>query len=139
MTLGKARTAISILWIATSTPLILLFIIQGILDKYGDEWDVPWNWFIPLVGPILTLIVAGWITDPNFEAAQEIKSRSLFYITTLLSLIYILALYSVVFLSPLSSQAAKELFRNSGWYLGVIQVFVVLTLHRFLIVNVEDR
>ncbi len=139
MTVGRARSFLSILWVVAVSPLFLLFIAESVLGKYGDEWDAPWNWFIPLVGPILTLIVSVCMIDAKFYSNAEIRSKGLFNLTMLFSILYIVALYLVVGMYPLSDLKMQTLFRSSGWYLGTIQVFVVLTLHRFFLENVDDN
>ena len=96
MTIGHARSVMSLLWVISTCPLFLIFILQSILGKYGNEWDMPWNWFIPLVVPILSLIIGVWIIDREFNSREHVRSAAVFWDTMCLSILYILAIYLVV-------------------------------------------
>jgi hypothetical protein len=137
MTIGRARSVLSTLWLCAAFPLFLLFVIQSVLGKYGDEWDMPWNWFIPLTGPILSLIIAVWTIDESFDDQTEVRSLTVFRGTVALSVLYIVCLYAIILVHPFSDQPIQAVFRNSGWYLGIIQGFVMGALGKFFIENVH--
>jgi hypothetical protein len=134
MTIGRARFGLSLFCIAAMCPLFLLFIFQSILGKYGDDWDTPWNWFIPAAFPILTLIVGVLISSDakKFHSKEKVESASLCLGVMLLSIIYVVSLYAIVFMQPFANLPIQTLFRNSGWYLGALQGVIVLALHKFL-------
>jgi hypothetical protein len=135
MTIGRARSLLSLFWGITTFPLFVVFIIQDIQVKYGADWDTPWTWFLPLVMPVLSLIVGVWVIGERFNSTEKLHSPTSFYGAIFVSFIYITLLYLVVCSAPFSNLTIEAIFRSSGWYLGVIQGLLILVLHKFLIEN----
>jgi hypothetical protein len=134
MTIGQARGALSIFWIAASAPLILLASIWTILSR-SMSWELAWSWLGPLIGPQLSIIIAVWSATGTTAETKDVKSKSAFWGTILISGVYFIALYLVILLSPFSDNSLEELLKKSGWWLAFIQGFANIALGKFFIEN----
>jgi hypothetical protein len=84
MTIGRARSIIYAFRVMSLFPLWCILIAQSLLGKYGEEWDIPWDWFIPSVLPTLALLTSAWITGEDVRNDATVRSAVLFKVSVLL-------------------------------------------------------
>lgn len=136
MTIKKARSILSFLWVGLSAPLVLFAVVLSATKFSNDQWDVPWSWLIPLVIPTLSLIIAVWSVGGTPHDEINVKSMGVFWCTLALTLLYFVAIYLVVLLYPLSSSDLATHLRTSGWYLGLLQGLTTVAVGKFYVENV---
>jgi hypothetical protein len=159
MTVGRARSILSFLWIGLSAPLIFYIIALTLIvigtkgevvhhavtstadrcEKIDAEldWHLLWSWLTPLVFPTLALIVGVWSVSSSRGDKIEVKSKDTFWGTIIISGIYFGAIYFVLALQPLTQACFTELLKVSGWFLGSIQTIAALALSKFFVENVH--
>jgi peptidoglycan/LPS O-acetylase OafA/YrhL len=133
MNIRRARGIISLFWIISAGLLIILVSFQTILGKYGHDWEIVWSWLTPLVFPILSLVVAVWTLSNNPVEEKAVRSLPIFWGAMLLSIFYMVLLWGVVLLEPLSELSWTDIMKWSGWYLGIIQGVVAGAIGKFFV------
>ncbi len=136
MTIGRARAILSYLWVVMSIPLIAIVFLQTVNKKF-EEWETGFGWLIPLVFPVLSFIIATWTVAESRKDQLVLKNRYVFVASMLLSVFYLLSLYTIVVLMPREFDEfrnyVKEVLRPSSWYLGTIQAIVVVVVGKFFL------
>jgi hypothetical protein len=137
MTIRRARGILSLFWIASSCPLILLLGLQTAVNKYGDDWDLAWAWLSPLVFPILSIVIAVWTLSDDPAGDKPVRSRSMFWGTMCLCAFYMVMLWGILLIEPTSELSWTDLMKRSGWFLGLFQGVVAGAIAKFFIENVH--
>src|SRR5262245_18677340 len=75
----------------------------------------------PLIFPILSLVVAVWTLSKNLVEEKEVRSLPIFRGALLLSIFYMILLWGLILLEPLSELSWTNILKWSGWYLGPVQ------------------
>lgn len=140
MTIGRARAALSLLWVGAGGPLLLLMVARSVTGFYGkdnNELLEVWAWVATLLLPMLGLIVAAWSAGGSHGDDKPVRSMAVFWGALLFSAFYLATLYLVVVLEPPAPDPWATVFRTSGWYLGFFQALVVAAIGKFFIENVH--
>jgi hypothetical protein len=119
-------------------PLMLLMVARTVTHFYGEDFVEIWSWLFQSILPILGIIIASWSVGGSHGDSLDIKSPAVFWITLGASLFYILVVYLVVLLEPISNEKWVDAFRSSGIYLGVFQSIVAAALGKFFIENIHN-
>jgi hypothetical protein len=133
MNIRRARGIISLFWISSCGLLIILVSFQTILGKYGHDWEIVWSWLSPLIFPILSLVVAVWTLSKNPVEEKEVQSLPIFWGALLLSIFYMILLWGVILLEPLSELSWTDILKWSGWYLGPVQGVVAAAIGKLFV------
>jgi hypothetical protein len=142
MTIGRARAILSITWVALSIPLVGIVFLQTLNRKY-EEWDTGFGWVVPLVFPVLSFIIATWTVAQSRKDKMVMRNFYIFGASMLLSVAYILALYTVLWMMPSEIGAfhvyVKDVLRPSSWYLGTMQAIVVVAVGKFFLEEIYEE
>ena len=133
MNVRRARGIISLFWISSCGLLIILVSFKTILGKYGHDWEIVWSWLSPLIFPILSLVVAVWTLSKNPVEEKEVRSLPIFWGALLLSIFYMILLWGVILLEPLSELSGTDILKWSGWYLGPVQGVVAAAIGKLFV------
>jgi len=117
---------------------MLLMVARTVTHFYGEDFVEIWSWLFQSILPILGIIIASWSVGGSHGDSLDIKSPAVFWITLGASLFYIVVVYLVVLLEPISNEKWVDAFRSSGIYLGVFQSIVAAALGKFFIENIHN-
>jgi len=141
LTVGQARAMLSYVWIILALPLFAIVFFQTVRQRY--EWETGFGWLIPLLFPNLAIIVATWTLSETRKEQIVLKNRYVFILSLLFSIVYLLALYTVVWQMPLDFDAVKvyveKVMRYSSWYLGAFQAIVVVVVGKFFLEEIPEK
>lgn len=141
MTVGRARSILSIVWVVLSLPLLAIVFFQTINHKYGD-WETGFAWLIPLLFPILSFIIATWTVAESRKDKVSLQNAYVFYGSVFLSVCYLMSLYVVVGLVPRNVDQIEEYVKGvihpSSWYLGTFQAIVVVAVGKFFLEEISE-
>lgn len=137
LSVRRARNILSLFWILATGPLILLVIVQTVLGKYGQDWQIAWGWLSPLVFPILSLVLAFSVLSADPAAKRPFRAPAVFWGTMILCGFYVAMLWSVILLEPVSELGWVNLMKFLGWPLGVVQGVVAGAVTRFFLVSLR--
>jgi hypothetical protein len=70
MNVGTARMILSVVWVGCLLLMFLFILLQSLLGRYGEDWDVAWNWALPLTLPTASLVVTVWSVGKKAESTQ---------------------------------------------------------------------
>jgi hypothetical protein len=129
----QARGIISLFWVLSGGLLLVLISFQTILGKYGKDWELVWSWVSPLLFPILAMVIAVWSFSQNPHDDKPVHSLPIFLGTMFLSVFYMIMLWSVIVLEPLSGLGWANLMKWSSWYLGLFQGLVAAAVGRLFV------
>lgn len=122
MTLHLARARLTKVWLIGGLAFLLLLAIQSLRDVYGETTADVWAWAIPTVMPTLLLIVGVLVgAHLNHESEKTRVGRTLFVVTYVLSLFYLVVLALTVLLAPVSPLPPVDLMKMSNFWLGPLQ------------------
>jgi hypothetical protein len=126
--LEKVRNKLARIWfIGTAFPFLLI-VIQTLLLKYEPKTQEVWAWFIPLVFPTITLMVAVMGAEAFTAQARKVVRKGFSMITCYLSFAYIVVLFLVILLEPISEGDSLKIFSISTFFLGPLQAVVVAAI-----------
>jgi len=158
ITLGECKSKLAWLWLIMFGIILSLLIAQNIVGKYYyksmikdqyNEWQVisnndavqAWEWFVPLVIPALSLIVAAWRFDIWRKKTKRNRKKAIkpgeFRFFWGLSFLYLLTLSSVILLHPFSQLSQLELMKQSQVWLMPFQGVIITSLGGFFVIRGE--
>lgn len=135
MTLGKARRSLALLWIVSFGAMFVIVLLMTIFGRFGERWDLPWNWFLPLTCPTVGLILSLISVSTDHRSSQLLDSSNIFWFSISLSTLYLLAIYAIVFIHPFTNVSFELLISRSTWFLGPIQGLVCGVIGKLFIDN----
>lgn len=135
ISISKCKKILTLVWMIGFLIPFLLLGYQTLFGSYyqGKEAEA-WGWFSPIILPTIGLIVGVLVADamnPNPE--DKFVSRSFFWVTLILSLMYLVLVNSVFFLGARLDTPPLELFKKSNLVLGPLQGLVTATIGVFFI------
>ncbi len=142
MTVGRARSILSLTWVIFSLPLFGLVFLQTISRRY-PEWETGFTWLIPLLFPILSFIIATWTVAKSSRDRIVLQNGYVFYSSVVLSIVYLASLYFIAALVPREIDQIKiyvvEVMHPSSWYLGTFQAIVVVAVGKFFLEEINEE
>ena len=112
----------------------MLIILQSIFGKYQNDVEKAWSWFLPTIMPTLSLIVGVLVSDAFSQDQATLKIDKFIYnISFGFSLVYLLMIYLVLFLQPLTQMTVFEVMHISNLWLGPFQGLVGASLTVFFV------
>ncbi len=76
----KSRRKLAAAWFIGSFLLLLILIFQTAFGKYGDNITEAWGWFLPIVMPTLSLMIAVFAYNASLGKPSDKKIDSFFII-----------------------------------------------------------
>jgi hypothetical protein len=141
MRIKTARTMLSVTWIGGSAPLIVVVALQSLGKVYGgsDAWDAGWLWIMPSLFPIMGTIVGSWTVGQNKADDLQVSSSSIFWMTMLLSSVYLGILYGAIVIGVIVYEHNQWPFiiRSTTWFLVSFQWLITTALTKFFIENIR--
>ena len=115
--------------------LFAVLVVQSILDKYHQDLQKAWSWFIPTVVPTLSLMLS--VLGAGALGGQDARQVRVdfFRLAWWLSLAYLLVLTGTILLQPFSPLAPIELFTASNYWLTPMQGLVVAAIGVLFTIN----
>jgi hypothetical protein len=137
MTVGTARACLSVTWVMCLLLLFVFMMVQSLLGRYGEDWDIAWNFALPLTLPTVSLIVTVWSVGNKAENSEPVHSTVVFWLAILISFVYLGMLWAVLLIKPLSPLSYELLFRKAGWPLAILQTIAATAVGKFFVENVR--
>jgi cellobiose-specific phosphotransferase system component IIC len=134
MTVGQAKSWLSIGWLIAVGPLIVVLVLRQQNGFFGNDAKDVWSWFSQFVLPALTLLGGAWTVSTSPNDQKAIGNKFVFSVAVTLSIFYLALLYLVVASQVGSAQPVNQL-KDSGLFLGIIQALVIGVLGKFFIEN----
>jgi len=135
VTLGRAKSVLSGIWIVMFAALFAIVGLQTIFGKFGDDWDTGFGWIFPLTVPAVALMATVWTVTQTNQDRTQITATAVLWGAMLFSVLYLLAMLAVLLLSPFTDLPLPTQLHRSAWWLGVLQGIVMALLGRLFIVN----
>lgn len=137
MTLGRAKSVLSYMWIAGFVVLCTIIGLQTAFGKYGggEDWDTGFGWFFPLTIPALSLMLTVWTLQRTKEDGAEVTSSHTLAAAVIFSVFYLLAMLGILLLHPFTGLSIVTQLHRSAWPLGVLEGIVMALLGRLFIAN----
>lgn len=133
ISMSIAKKRIATVWFSFGGFLFIIMFIQTLGEHYGAKVNEAWSWFLPTIFPTLSLIIAVLISDAKeINNTQKYVDKFLFHLTMIVSIVYLLLIFLVIFIDPLSPNISNiELMKLSGLGLGPFQGIVIACLGVF--------
>ena len=132
MTVGQAKSWLSIGWLIAVGPLIVVLVLRQQTGFFGDDPKAVWSWFSQFVLPALTLLAGAWTVSASPNDLKQLHSPMIFWVAIVLSIFYVVLLYVVIANLVGSLQPLAQL-KDSALFLGVLQGLVIGVLGKFFI------
>lgn len=149
----KCKQKLGVLWLISAAVLLLILVLQigfGMYPdteihtdseqspdsvQYIDNVQEAWDWFIPKIGPILTLIISVWVIDALGKSDRKRVDRFFFRITYAISASYLLLILIVLttFHWIFDDSTAIDLLKQSSLWLNFILTLVIATIGIFFV------
>ena len=146
MTYKTCQNWLASLWVSFFLLQVALLLLRSIAGADNDEsrklTSDMWSWYIPMVMPTLSLIIAAlYAAAPATASASASASASAqetpavrVIILIVLSLAYLLSLSALIVLPPSFGISPKEhlnLLHSSNYWLGAFQLCIGASLGNF--------
>jgi hypothetical protein len=146
MTLGRAKAIISYIWLILGSIIYALVVYLTLIGKFrfsASDWDAGLSWVTPLVLPVLGFIIPTWTIVGTNKDHVILKNIHVFIAAVLMSVLYLLALFGVLWLLPQEIGAIEkyvnEVMRTSSWFLGTFQALIVVVLGKFFLEEIREE
>ena len=135
MTYKTCQNWLASVWVSFFLLQVALLLLRSIAGADNDEsrklTSDMWSWYIPMVMPTLSLIVAAlYAAGPASASAQETPVVRVI-ILVVLSLAYLLSLSALIVLPPSFGTSPKDhldLLHSSNYWLGAFQLCIGASL-----------
>lgn len=130
----EARKSLASIWFIAGGILFIILFIQTLLGtKFGVKVGEVWSWFLPTIMPTLSLIIGIFVSDAvNNSNKSKTVDRYLYRLSLILSIIYLLAVFSVFLITPLTYDPINSM-KLSNYGLGPLQGIVSACLGVFFL------
>lgn len=131
---NTAKRRLATVWFSGASLLFIVLMLQSVLGSFGTSTEEVWNWFLPNVVPILTLIVGVLVSDA-LGHSEETGSvdRFIFRLAFYLSSGYLIVLSLPIFVAPFSELPPLELLKASRLWVVPLQGLVSAALGAFFV------
>lgn len=133
MTMRAAKMWLSIGWMGSIAPLVVILVLRQLEGFYGNDAKEVWSWFSQFVVPALTLLAGAWSVSASPNDQKTIDNPIVFYLAVGLCIFYVCLLYVVIGKQPLSPVPWQDQFKQSALFLGVFQGLVIAVVGKFFI------
>lgn len=137
LNIGQSRNRLAGIWVLGGLPLLVIVIVQIVLGRYPDGFQTPIGWLSTLLFPSWSIIFAVLTVGKTKASIRPVHHKSLFYISALISVVYIISLYLIMFLGVYSPGGLSSALQNSAFYMGVFQSFVIGVVGKFFLESQE--
>lgn len=138
--LRHSRNLLAVVWIIGFIPPLLILAARTYFGTYyGGRETEAWGWFTPNIVPTIGLILATLAAAAaGKDAGDRAVSAFFFFVTLLLSVLYVVIFNLIFLLEPLADSPPLEIFKRSSLFLGIIQGLVTTALGVFFIRNAKS-
>lgn len=134
LSLAHCKRRLAITWLIGAGLPFLLLVVQTLIGHYGDTTQQVWSWFLASVTPTVGLIIAVLATQALQQAIADRPVDAFFYRLSLgLSIFYLLLIWLMLLVAPLSTVELSQMIHDSGAWLGAMQGFVTAALGVFYV------
>lgn len=141
MDFGKAKWFLALEWFGICGVLFLVVFLQTIFNKFGTRSDEIWNWLLPNIMPVLTMIAGVLVADSRSARQARQVGVGYFMFAAGLSGFYLLLILLIVFLGPVVEDSSGllifDMIERTGILLGPLQGVVASALGIFFIKKSE--
>jgi hypothetical protein len=142
MTYKTSQNWLASVWVSFFLLQVALLLLRSIAGADNDEsrklTSDMWSWYIPMVMPTLSLIVAALYAAAPATASASASAQETplvrVIILVVLSLAYLLSLSALIVLPPSFGTSPKDhldLLHNSNYWLGAFQLCIGASLGNF--------
>jgi len=132
--ISVCKRRLATIWFAGAGFVFFVVVLQSLLGRYGEEVNRAWGWLLPTVMPTLSLIIGQLVFDAvEGSGGDKLIDRFLFRLTVWLSCAYLLAVFLVILLPPVSQIGPIELMTEANVWLGPVQGLVAAALGAFFV------
>jgi hypothetical protein len=114
----KARRVLLVIWLFGTVLLVGLVFAQTVANRYGPYDEKVWGWLLPCIMPTVGLMLAV-VFAPT--VSREVIDRFLFYLSSVLSVLYLGLVAATLLVQPASSLSPLDLLERSHLWLGPSQ------------------
>ncbi|MGX7000478.1 hypothetical protein [Caballeronia sp. KNU42] len=138
MTYKTCQNWLASVWVSFFLLQVALLLLRSIAGADNDEsrklTSDMWSWYIPMVMPTLSLIVAALYAAAPATASEQETPAVRVIILIVLSLAYLLSLSALIVLPPSFGISPKDhlnLLHSSNYWLGAFQLCIGASLGNF--------
>src|SRR5262245_13548869 len=133
MTIGKAKLALSLVWVTAAVPLLLILIFRQLVGFYDPDPKAAWTWAAQFLFPNLTLIGGAWSVAASPADDAPISSPLVAWGAIGISAFYLVVLFLILGVQGLGVRPWQTVFDQSGLFLGLLNGIVVGWLGKFFV------
>ncbi|TYC64198.1 hypothetical protein FMN50_01730 [Rhodobacterales bacterium] len=137
----KAKWRLALLWFGVCGFLFFIVFLQTILDKYGQRSTEVWNWLLPNLMPVLTMMAGVIVSDMKAAPVTRFVQVPFYYFAGGLSCFYLLLIAVIILLGPVIEETAGllifDVIGRTGVFLGPMQGVVASAVGIFFLKKTE--
>ena len=133
LTMAQSKRRLAALWFTFGGGILLLIFLQSLFGRYGPLTQAVWQWVLPTVMPTLSLILGVLLTDLKGEKAASAVDGFTFWLSFLLSAVYLLAVLTTILIQDSVERSALKIMEQSNLFLGPMQGLVAAAIGAFFV------
>lgn len=134
MTQGQWR--LTYIWLGGVGVSFALLFAQTMAQKFGDQTEKAWSWFLPTVLPVLTLIVSSLVYQKN-KNGQATVDKQMYVISAALSVFYLLLVLAVLLSTGFPGPPPLDRMTQAQLWLSPVQALTASALGAFFVSKKE--
>jgi hypothetical protein len=126
------KKRLATLWFISAGLIFLIFLLQTIGGRHGDNPEEAWGWLLPTLMPTLSLMVGVFVLDALGKGAKiKQVDQFLYRLAFSLSAAYLGVVSITILAGPFAAMGATALMTQSNLWLGPFQGLVSAALGAF--------
>lgn len=128
----KAKRSLTWLWFLYGGFLFTIFFIQNLTGRYDEIAKQAWEWFLPNILPVLSLIFTTQFVSSTINKNQKVE-KFLYLICLILSFSYLSAILLIIFSYSSIKGNIIEFYKSYNIVLISLQSLVTASLGLFFV------
>jgi len=129
----QAQWRLAFIWMIGAGISFALLMAQTVGQKYADQYQKAWAWFLPTVIPILTLIIGSLVYQARTNEDGATVDKRMYLVSTALSAFYLILVLGVLVSTAFPGVPPLEKMSQSQLWLTPVQALISSALGAFFV------
>lgn len=114
ISVAQGQWRLAYIWLAGAAISLVLLLTQTMGQKFGDQYDKAWSWFLTTVVPILTLMIGALVYQAR-SGDDATVDRRMFLLSAALSSFYLVLVFGVLISTAFTSAPLERMTQAQLW------------------------
>jgi cytochrome bd-type quinol oxidase subunit 2 len=133
ISVAHGQWRLAFVWMTGVGISFAVLLAQTMGQKYGDQYQKAWSWFLPTVIPILTLIIGSLVYQAKTNGDAATVDKRMYLVSMVFSAFYLVLVLGVLVSTAFPGVPPLEKMSQSQLWLTPIQALTSSALGAFFV------